>query len=88
MKPEDLRGYLRLWHLSATHDCLVDEVTSSSDATGLYLQFLLCSRFQVPTHWQSTQPVVEAEAEPMRYRDDGVEILCREIAISTTANIW
>jgi hypothetical protein len=87
MKPEDLRGYFRLWHFSATHDRLVVEVRSSG-ATQLYLQFLLCSRIQVPTHWQSTQPVVETEGELLRYRDNGVEILCREIAISTSANLW
>lgn len=88
MKPEDLRGTFRLWHFTATHDRLVVEVTPSSDAAPMYLQFLFCSRLQVPTHWRSTQPVVETEGELLRYRDNGVEILCMEIAVSATADIW
>lgn len=83
MRPEELKGSMRLWGFTPTHERLVVEVFSNHQRC--FLHFSMCTRVSAPTGWDAVHPTVTKDGTLLRYCDEGVEIVCEEIGIFPAA---
>lgn len=77
----------RLWHFTATHDCLTAQVFAASGELR-YVSFFICERVEVPMHCELKAPrLIRETAERLVFLDDKIRIECAEVSIADQS-VW
>jgi len=72
----------RLWHFTASHDCLTAQVFLVGDEPR-YVSFFICERVEVPMHCELQTPrLLRESAERLVFLDNQIRIECTEVSIA------